>query len=327
LNSGGPRTSVLITGAGGYLGSLCLERLVASPGAFEKIVALDVREVAPNDQLPGVHYVAADIRSPDLHAVFQRHAVDTVVHLAFVVTPGKSTTREMEYSVDVSGTRSVLDACSAANVRKIIVTSSGAAYGYHADNPQPLTEKDPLRGNEEFAYSHHKRLVEEMLARHREEHPEVEQLVLRVCTILGEKASNQITALFERKLVIDLGGATAPFVFIEDGDVAGCVLKGIHEENSGVYNVAADGTLSMREIAEFLGKPYLALPPSLLKGALWVLKRLGLSQYGPEGTLFLQHRPVLSNEKLKEEFGYTPRRTSEEVFHHYVQAKGVARAS
>ena len=326
LESEGQRTSVLITGAGGYLGSLCLERLAASPGAFRTIVALDVREVPPGERRLGVDYVTEDIRSLELPAIFRRYAVDTAVHLAFIVTPGKSTTRELEYSIDVSGTRNVLDACDAANVRKIIVTSSGAAYGYHADNPQPLTEKDPLRGNDEFAYSHHKRLVEEMLARHREEHPEVEQLVLRVCTILGEKASNQITDLFERRFVIDLGGATAPFVFIEDEDVVGCLLKGIHEENAGVYNGAADGTLAMREIAGVLGKTYLSFPPSVVKGALWVLKRLGLSRYGPEGTLFLQHRPVLSNRSLKDEFGYIPRRTSEEVFHHYIRTKGVVRA-
>jgi UDP-glucose 4-epimerase len=218
-----------------------------------------------------------------------------------------------------------LEACVAAKAAQIIVTSSGAAYGYHADNRQPLTEEDPIRGNEEFAYAHHKRLVEEMLGRYREEHPELKQLVLRVCTILGENASNQITALFERRFVIDLAGATAPFVFIEDEDVAGCILKGIHEGRAGVYNVAADKTLSMEEIARILGKPYLRLPPALLKGVLWVLKRVGLSQYGPEGTLFLQHRPVLSNAKLKAEFGYTPGHTSEEVFLRYLEARGFAR--
>ncbi len=67
-------------------------------------------------------------------------------------------------------------------MRQIIVTSSGAAYGYHADNPEWLTEDDPVRGNEAFAYSHHKRLVEEMLAVCRTQHPELRQVVLRVGT-------------------------------------------------------------------------------------------------------------------------------------------------
>jgi UDP-glucose 4-epimerase len=115
-------------------------------------------------------------------------------------------------------------------------------------------------------------------------------------------------------------------VFIEDEDVVSCILKGIHEDRVGVYNVAADGTLSMRGIARVLGKPYLQLPPALVKGSLWILKRVGLSQYGPEGTLFLQHRPVLSNAKLKAEFGYTPGRTSEQVFLRYLEARGSSRA-
>jgi UDP-glucose 4-epimerase len=315
------RSAVLITGAAGYLGSLCLQRLAVARGAFETIVGLDVREVPPQDRLPGVHYVTEDIRSPQLAAHFQRYGIDTVAHLAFIVTPGGAS-RELEYSVDVEGTRNVLAACTEAKVRKIIVTSSGAAYGYHADNPERLTEADPLRGNEEFSYSHHKRLVEEMLARHREEHPELQQVVFRVCTILGEKAANQITDLFEGRRVIDVRGAAAPFVFIWDEDVVGCLLKGIHEDGVGVYNVAGDGTLSLEQIAKTLGKPYLPLPVRLLKAALWVGARLRLSQYGPEQTLFLQYRPVLSNAKLKSEFGYVPRLTSEEVFRQYLRAKG-----
>src|SRR5690606_33786171 len=102
---------------------------------------------------------------------------DAVVHLASIVTPPKGSTRALEYEVDVTGTRNVLDACLAHGVRRLVVTSSGAAYGYHADNPVPLTEDCPIRGNEEFAYSHHKRLVEEMLAAARRDHPQLEQVV------------------------------------------------------------------------------------------------------------------------------------------------------
>ena len=94
------------------------------------------------------------------------HAIDSVVHLASIVTPGKGSSREFEYSVDVLGSQNVLDACVSTGVTQLLVSSSGAAYGYHADNPVPLTEDCAVRGNEEFAYSHHKRLVEEMLAVH-----------------------------------------------------------------------------------------------------------------------------------------------------------------
>ena len=81
-------------------------------------------------------------------------------------------------------------------VERVVVSSSGAAYGYHADNPAWLTEDDPVRGTDTFPYSLHKRLVEEMLAGYRESAPQLEQVVLRIGTILGETVDNQITDLF-----------------------------------------------------------------------------------------------------------------------------------
>jgi UDP-glucose 4-epimerase len=225
--------------------------------------------------------------------------------------------------VDVLGTRNVLEACVAAGVRRIIVTSSGAAYGYHADNPAWLTEDDPVRGNEEFAYSHHKRLVEEMLADYRRTRPALEQVVFRVGTILGETTRNQITALFERPRLIAIRGSASPFVFIWDRDVAGAIEHAIFDGPPGVYNVAGDGALSIQEIATRLGKRCLSLPPGLLHAVLAVLHPLRLSRYGPEQVNFLRYRPVLDNRRLKEVFGYVPKLTSAEVFELFRKARGL----
>ncbi|NOZ02649.1 MAG: epimerase, partial [Deltaproteobacteria bacterium] len=68
-------------------------------------------------------------------------------------------------------------------------------------------------------------------------------------------------------------------------------------------------------------KPYVPVPAGLIKGALWVLKRLGLTQYGPEQVKFLLYRPVLSNRRLKEEFGFEPSMTTRQVFDYFLEAK------
>ena len=47
---------------------------------------------------------------------------------------------------------------------------------------------------------------------------------------------------------------------------------------------------------------------------MWLLKRLGLTQYGPEQIDFLRYRPVLDNTRLKRDFGYLPKLSSAEVF-------------
>jgi UDP-glucose 4-epimerase len=308
---------VLVTGASGYLGSQVVAELAARSDIAA--VALDVRE--PVQRLPGVAYEISDIRAAEIDGLIAHHVPEVVVHLASIVTPGKDSTREFEYSVDVDGTRNLLEACVRHGVHRVIVTSSGAAYGYYPDNSQWLTENDPLRGNQSFAYAWHKRLVEEMLADYRQCHPALEQIVFRIGTILGATVKNQITDLFDKPRLIAIRGADSPFVFIHDRDVVDVIVHAIDTPVSGIFNVAGDGVLTIHEIAAKLGKRCVALPPSLLSLALRVLKALGLTQYGPEQVDFLRYRPVLDNARLKNEFGYVPRLTSAQVFDLYLEAR------
>ena len=316
---------ILITGGGGYLGSQVVARLAALPDGERPaaVVSHDLRE--PTSRLPLVAYVACDIRSPQLAEALALHRIDVVVHLAAIMPSGKAQTRDFEYDVDVNGTRKLLQACVQHGVKRIVVSSSGAAYGYHADNAPWLTEDMPVRGNEVFAYSHHKRLVEEMLADYRNKHPALEQVVLRIGTILGPTVRNQITDMFEKPRLLAIRGSDSPFVFIWDQDVVGIILRAVSDGPAGIYNVAGDGALTIHEIAQRLGKKTRRLPSWLLRGALSILKPLGLTQYGPEQLDFLRYRPVLLNTQLKTVFGYTPTYTSAEVFEIYRAARNKQR--
>ena len=159
-----------------------------------------------------------------------------------------------------------------------------------------------------------------MLARWRQEQPQLEQVVLRIGTILGETVRNQITALFDKPRLIAIRGCDSPFVFVWDQDVVGAILHGLRDGPAGIYNLAGDGALTIHEIAQRLGKRCIVLPPSLLRAALRVLKALGLTQYGPEQVDFLRYRPVLDNRRLKAVFGYRLRLTSAQVFDLYLRS-------
>jgi len=307
-------TRVLVTGGSGFLGSSVVRGLA---GSGHEVTSADLR--LPGTPVDGVDHVVMDVTDPAaVDSGVAAAAPEVVVHLASIVTPGKGSSRALEYAVDVDGSRHVLDACLTHGVRRLVVSSSGAAYGYHPDNGAAhggwLTEDDPVRGNEEFAYSHHKRLVEELLATARAEHPELEQVVLRIGTILGESVDNQITALFERPRLLKIRGADSPFVFVWDTDVVAVIEQAVTGGATGIFNVAGDGALTIDEIAGLLGKPTLVLPERVLRAALAVGSRLGITAYGPEQTRFLQYRPVLDNTRLKDVFGYRPTRTSRQAF-------------
>ncbi len=305
-------SKILITGAAGLVGQAFLREL---EGTEHEVIATGLH--VPERMPENARFVPLDVTTDDAARVIGEERPEVVVHLASIVTPPKGADRAFAYAVDVEGTEKVLAAAIAAGTRRFVVTSSGAAYGYHADNPVPLREGDPLRGNEAFAYSHHKRLVEEMLERARQDAPQLEQVVLRVGTVLGRETENQITALFKKPRLLALKGSESPFVFIWTRDLARILFRAATDGPAGIFNVAGDGAMGMSDLARALDKPVLRLPAGLLKAALAVAKPLGLSRYGPEQVRFLQYRPVLANDALKRDFGYVPEKTSAEVFDYW----------
>lgn len=309
--------NVLITGAGGYLGQQLVLYLLETTN--HSIIAADIRKTSPFEVHPNLQYIELDVRSDEAQKYFEQYNVDVVVHLASIVTPGKKSNREFEYSVDVLGTKNILEACVKTNVKRIVVSSSGAAYGYYENNAEWIEETDPIRGNEAFAYSYHKRLVEEMLEQYRSQYPQLEQTIFRIGTILGKNVRNQITNLFEQNMVLGVAKSKSPFVFIWDQDVISCFAKAIDSEVTGIFNLAGDGAVTIDDLGVLLNKKVVKIPAPVIKGSLFVLKRLKLSQYGEEQVDFLRYRPVLNNKRLKEVFQFIPRKSSLEVFEYYWQ--------
>ncbi|HRL93962.1 MAG TPA: SDR family oxidoreductase [Pseudomonas sp.] len=317
---------VLITGAAGFLGQQLLADLAVQQPNWT-LFAADIREIPANLLRSNVQPLHLDI---SLKAAVFKTVLEcqpqAIVHLASVVSPPPGMSEATLHAIDVDGTRAIIEAAAANGVEQLIITSSGAAYGYYPENAEWIDEDDPLRGHNKFAYAKHKREVEEVLVRARIAHPQLRQLILRPGTILGKRVNNQITDMFKKRAVLGIQGSDSRFVFIWDQDVVSIIRKGLEKGASGIYNLAGDGALSLREIAQILRKPYRPLPAALIQGVLRVLKPLRLSQYGPEQVDFLRYRPVLANRRLKEEFGYTPRYTSREAFIAFLDAQGVPHA-
>lgn len=316
--------SVLVTGASGGIGKAALRSLA---GDGRKVIALDLHSPSAIDRLQGVDYRELDVRSPALVDLLREQRIDVVVHLAAMLEDRGPQGRERAFSVDVLGTQNVINACVEASVGRLVVTSSGAAYGYHHDNPEWIDETQALRGNEAFTYSRNKCLVEELLANARREHPELAQVVFRPGTVLGAEMDSPVTALFDKPVMLGVRESETRFVLIWEDDVAAALLRGVDGDEVGIYNLAGDGYVTLAQIAEAQGKRCIALPARWVATGLSVLSRLGLTRYGPEQVDFIRYRPVLSNRRLKEELGYTPRYDSREALTAYLAARDCRNAA
>ena len=149
--------------------------------------------------------------------------------------------------------------------------------------------------------------------------PDIKQFVFRIGTVLGIEVNNLITDLFKKPFILGIKGSKTPFVFIWDEDLVEILMQSIWSEKPGVYNIAGDGSVDLPVIAKYLNKKFIPVPSKIIETALFTLKKLSLSQYGPEQVKFLKYRPVLDNAKLKAEFNYLPKKSSQETFEYYLE--------
>ena len=114
--------------------------------------------------------------------------------------------------------------------------------------------------------------------------------------------------------MLSVNGSDGPFSFIWTRDLTRVLVRAIATSPPGVFNVAADGVLSVHELAQRLGKPALRLQVWGLKALLTIAHTPHFTRDHLSHVSFLQYRPVLYKSALKEAFGYTPELTSRQVF-------------
>ena len=316
---------IVITGAAGCLGSQVVQALInlSHDDAFEQpleIFATDLRE-NPFAQSQHLTYQQFDLCSEGFQHWIAKISPEYIVHLASILQISKQITREMAHEIDVIATKNLLEQSVDLGVKKFIITTSGAAYGYHPENRHIITEDRPTKGNDDYFYAAHKAEVEVLMAHYRKKHPSLKQVTFRPGAILGPDFNGPVVNLFQQNIIIGLLGYPGPFNFSWSTDIVDYIIETLTTDITGEYNIAGDGILTMHDIAKRIQKPYLPLPAWLIHAALTIAKPLGISQYGPEQVKFIKYRPVLSNDKIKKSFKHQPRYTSKEALDAFLAIK------
>ncbi|MFE9775358.1 UDP-glucose 4-epimerase GalE [Streptomyces sp. NPDC005931] len=185
--------TVLVTGGAGFIGShTCVDLL---DHGYEVIVVDDYSNSMP-EVLARVERIAGrgvaalyelDVRDRHaLSAVFERHAVDSVVHFAACKAVGESTRAPVRYyDTNVGGTTALLSAMRQHGVHGLVFSSSCSVYGDAGHGP--LDESAPARPTNPYAHS--KWLCEQILASVCRYWPELAVLCLRYFNPAGAHPS------------------------------------------------------------------------------------------------------------------------------------------
>ena len=301
---------VAVTGAAGYLGSLLIERL-QDCDTVSCILATDIRKPSStyNDDVDFVHL---DITNP-FPDLFDRYDINAVVHLAYILNPGRRS--DLARRVNVSGTDHVIEACSNADIAHVVYLSSTSVYGAHPDNPEFLTEEDPVRPIPGFQYSEDKAAAEGRLTEFAERNSSVSITILRGCPVMGPHADNFIANAFRKPALPRLGSADPPMQFIHENDLTEIIVKCLDTRPSGIFNVAGDGTIHWSRMASVMGRRMLRLPPIAWWRLTSIAWRLGLQSDSPPcGLDFIRYRWTASTDKIKRELGVSLKYTSSEAW-------------
>lgn len=251
---------------------MLLRRLI-DERAVRAIVSVDLR--SPAEAAAKLRHATADVRSPDLAAHFA--GCDAVVHLAFIVA--KHRPRAEVNAVNLEGSRNVFRAAAAAGARKIVYTSSVAAYGVLPGHPVPIVEETPRRYQPDFPYAATKHEVEAFLDGFEKERPEPAVVRLRPGVFFGAGMEHPLGRALKRGVFPVFTDAPLPVVW--DEDVAEAVVLALKADVRGPFNLVADEPLTSRELAALGGLRLLRLPPGLRSGLARVgvaLSRIGIGE-------------------------------------------------
>jgi len=301
---------VAITGASGYLGSRLIERLEGCE-TVSYILATDIRP-------PGVPYgertdfVRLDVTEP-FPTLLAQHDIDAVIHLAYVLNPGRR--RDEARRVNVLGTEHLVEACRNSAVAHVVYLSSTSVYGAYSDNPEFLTEEDPVRPLPGFQYSEDKVAAERQLTAYADSSSSASVTILRGCPVMGPRADNFIANAFYKPVLPRIGDADPPMQFTHEDDLMDVIVKCLEGRAAGIYNVAGDGTIRWTQMAAVMGRRMLSLPPMTWRSLTSLAWNLGLQSDSPAcGLDFIRYRWTASSDKLKRELGVSLDYTSREAW-------------
>jgi UDP-glucose 4-epimerase len=331
--------TVAVTGPTGEIGQAVVTALDRSR-EVGRVLGMARRAFDPSKRgWKKVSYRRGDVLDRGAVADLVRDA-DVVVHLAFIIMGGPKESS----AVNLEGSRNVFESAVAAGAKRLVYASSVAAYGFHRENPQPLTEDVPARGSPGLYYSAQKAEVEELLGETLAGSSTV-AYVFRPCIVGGRDAPMLIDNLRLAQVSERLPGAVVrlldrlptprpvlpdpgvPFQLVHHDDVASAMRAAVLGRGApGAYNLAGPGELTVTELARELGWYSIPVPGVTVDGAAEIVGRLGFLPAQAMWVTAFREAVIMDTTKARRELRWRPKHDALDTLRETIAAARMGRS-
>ncbi|MFY4774433.1 UDP-glucose 4-epimerase GalE [Metabacillus sp. RGM 3146] len=263
--------AILVCGGAGYIGSHAVSELLDR--GEEVVVADNLKKGHPEAILEKAKHYTGDLRDePFLQKIFEENDIEAVMHFAADSLVGESVEEPLKYyDNNVYGALQLLKAMKQYDVKKIVFSSTAAAYGEPKN--VPILETDPTEPTN--PYGETKLAIEKMLKWSEKAHG-LKYTVLRYFNVAGAHMEGKLgedhkpeTHLIPIILQVALGQRNKIMIFGDDYDThdGTCIRDYIHvtdladahvlaleklrkDNTCGTYNLGNGNGFTVKEVID-----------------------------------------------------------------------------
>lgn len=250
----------LVTGGAGFIGSHCVDALLAAGARVRVLDNLSTGKTANLQRHAQLEFIEGDIREAAAVARAFAGGITHVLHLAAQVSVAASCEQPLDSaSQNLTGFLNILDAARLSGARKFVYASSAAVYGTPAQ--LPLNENSPVLplspyGLEKSINDQYARLYGSLYG--------TSAMGMRFFNVYGPRQNpgspySGVISIFADRirrgdgLIINGdGGQTRDFIYV--GDVARANLAALQSQAVGICNVATGTSVTLLDLVNALGE-------------------------------------------------------------------------
>lgn len=311
-------------GGSRYLGAHLVGSLLRH-GHVDRVLAIDSVKPSPQHRrrMRDAEFVRLDPQSPRLQGILREAEIDTVVHAGLHHTDFAPGGRAAVKEANIMGSMHVIAACGrASTVQRFVLISSTTVYGSSGVDPAMFTEDMAARRQPSGGIPLDHLSVEGYVRGMSRKRPDIDVTILRMPAILGLPEPTVFGELLAPSIAPLLMGYDPRIQLLHPQDALDALVRATTGAPPGTYNIAGEGVLTLSQAIRRAGHVPLPVLAPTFKLASRLLSSEGLRDIGASQLQFLRFGRVVDTTRMRSEFGFTPRYTTEEALHAYLVDSG-----